>query len=571
MAQTSAADKLRPALQIFAKYHFWMLAVIVPCIIVPSLFMAHGHLLKQIDVVREQIKACISSLKSVRGITQHPNPAWSSDIDTSTMRVKRETLAEWQRFWDSQASLRTWPDALGADFVKAATNLKPDGKLSLKLLERYQNMVRSLVRELPGRMGAEDMMHTGGSGGEGRPRPMASLAPPGDPSQSGMRPGLFSGGQSAAPGGEPQASPYNLVWNPTNQQQLYKWFDWETPPTTTMVVMAQEELRVYGVLCDLIARMNKPATGPHNAAIAVVNELLIGYPAATDVVGGATKGRIRSASQQPGGGMGMMSSMDPSGSTEGSGGGKPAHPRFGGGSSSMGSGSSDPAMAEAAPVAAGPTDEALRGWVYVDFNDKPLDGAQLTSAPDATMVHLMPFVMKLVMDQRQIDALLVEMATSPLPIDGRQVRITAAGGPGDAGGMVSAPSPSEGMSGMSGGGPPAGSRIYDVPVEIHGTIGLATQPTEAAVGLEPGQGVEQPAGEGDKSAAAIAAPPFPLRGMVRGTAAAGPAAAGGGCWQRQPTSAHGQVASHTARSPQRLSQRPSSAPGPLPSRRRTPS
>jgi hypothetical protein len=156
MAQSSAADKLRPAIQILSKYHFWMLAVVVPCIIVPSLFMAHGHLLKQIDVVREQIKACISSLKSVRGITQHPNPAWSNDIDTSTMRVKRETLAEWQRFWDSQASLRTWPDALGADFVKAATNLKPDGKLSLKLLERYQNMVRSLVRELPGRMGAED-------------------------------------------------------------------------------------------------------------------------------------------------------------------------------------------------------------------------------------------------------------------------------------------------------------------------------------------------------------------------------------------------------------------------------
>jgi hypothetical protein len=55
----------------------------------------------------------------------------------------------------------------------------------------------------------------------------------------------------------------------------------------------------------------------------------------------------------------------------------------------------------------------------------------------------------------------------------------------------------EGMSGMSGGGPASGGRIYDVPVEIYGSIGLATQPSESALGIEPGQG-EEPAGDEEK-------------------------------------------------------------------------
>ena len=527
MAQSSAADKLRPALQILSKYHFWMLAVVVPCIVVPVLFMAHAHLLKQINVVRDQIKSCLSSLQSVRKITQHPNPTWSNDIDTSTMRVKRETLTEWRRFWDSQATFRTWPDSLGADFVKAATALKPDGKLSRKLLERYQDVVRSLVRELPARMGAEEFMLPTGSMGDSRPRGPAPMGP-GEMPQPGLPPGLFQPGSG---GNQPQASPYVTMWNPANQQQIYTSFDWEKAPTTTMVLMAQEELRVYGLLCDVISRMNKSATGPHNAAIAAVNELLVGYPAAADVAGGATKGRIRSASQQAGGQMAMMGSMDPAAAPEGGGGGgKPAHPRFGAGSSGPGGpgGSmammADPAAAEGAGAAAaggGPTDEALRTWVYVDFNDHPLDAAQLASAPDAQMVHLMPFVMKLVMDQRQIDALLVELATAPLPIDVRQVRINASsGGAGGPGGMMMPQSmgPSEGMSGMSGmsgmagASSSSGGRNYDLPVEIHGTVGLATQPSEAAVGLEPGQGAEQSGDNDEKPAAGPkAASALPLR------------------------------------------------------------
>jgi hypothetical protein len=87
--------------------------------------------------------------------------------------------------------------------------------------------------------------------------------------------------------------------------------------------------------------------------------------------------------------------------------------------------------------------------------------------------------------------LLTELATSTLPIDVRQLRINAAGGPGGAA-----------AAGMSGavlgagavpGGDGTGSRLYDVTLELRGSVGLATEPNEEAVGLEPGEGAGQPA------------------------------------------------------------------------------
>ena len=113
----------------------------------------------------------------------------------------------------------------------------------------------------------------------------------------------------------------------------------------------------------------------------------------------------------------------------------------------------------------------------------------------------MPFVLRVVIDQRQIDALLVSLSTATLPIDVRQVRMNApmAGQTG----MASMP---DGSSGGPGGpGVPTGNvgRFYDVTLELRGTIGLATPPNEGTVGLELGQGdAEAPADAGEKSAPA---------------------------------------------------------------------
>jgi hypothetical protein len=90
------------------------------------------------------------------------------------------------------------------------------------------------------------------------------------------------------------------------------------------------------------------------------------------------------------------------------------------------------------------------------------------------MVHLMPFVLRVTMDQRKIDALLADLATSAVPIDVRQVRINPsqqAGGLG--GGPGAAPAPMDGSGGI---------RPFDVTVELRGTVGLSPPPDKNAIG-----------------------------------------------------------------------------------------
>jgi hypothetical protein len=164
--------------------------------------------------------------------------------------------------------------------------------------------------------------------------------------------------------------------------------------------------------------------------------------------------------------------------------GRPANPRFaGGGGSAMGmgpvpggeGGMVDPA---AAPVAS--PDEQLKEWIYVDFTGKPLTAAELATVPAAKMVHLMPFVLRVTMDQRKLDALLADLATNAVPIDVRQVRINPSQQPGGGGGgpgrgEFAAPAAMT----MDGG---SGLRPFDVTVELRGTVGLAPPPEKTAIG-----------------------------------------------------------------------------------------
>jgi hypothetical protein len=478
MAKTSVADTARPWLALLAKYHFWLLALVVPLVLLPLLFVAQDRLTTQIEAVRNEIEGHISALKNVRQIPQHPNDSWANDIDTSTMRVKRETLAEWRKFWDSQEAIRVWPDSLGPDFVKAAETLKPDGKLSPRLLERYQDVVRTLVRELPTRLGVEDAMKDVSDAGQSSPNV---------PMQPTIRPEMMRPGMGPADGVQ-EVSPYVATWSSENQQRIFASFNWDKKPSTAKVLLAQEELWVYDALCDVVARINKPATGPHNAAISTIDELYVGYPAAEDNPGGVGGGRVIRvvAKQMPDGlppdmmGPGAMGPGGPDAAV-----GRPPNPRFEGGQTGV-PGMGVPGMGapggEGGAAVPADTDEMLRNWVYVDFTGKPLDATQLGAAVDCQMVHLMPFVLRVVIDQRQIDALLVSLATAKVPIDVRQVRINTS-----TSGQAAPTAGWDDNTAVTAVTAGAG-RLYDVTLELRGTIGLATPPNQGTVGLEPGQG-----------------------------------------------------------------------------------
>jgi len=500
-------DSLRQQLAPVLKHHFWILAALVPVVLVPALFMAAADRRKVIASERTKIDGHVSALKSVQTKTDHPNAAWAKAFDRQAATVRKELLAEWTALWTSQQSLRVWPEVLGRDFLGAIAAVESGSRKDLQpaFKDRYQNTLPDIVRQLPARMGCEDLMgdaeDAAGQGlGFGARRPGG----PGRPFGGGI-------GDDA----EATRSPEVLVWKPEDQKRLLGSFTWAKAPSTTQVLLAQEELWVYGLLCDAIKRINEGSTAMFDARITTVDELAVGYLAAEDKPGGQGGGRILAGMLPIGGGMGGLEDgmagaepgMEATGESSELFTGRPPNPRFSGGGVEglEGLGQQLPAGLAAPPgmppgpgesmeggEAAGPSltyDDMLKQWIYVDFTGRPLTAPELATAPDARLVHLMPFVLRVVIDQREIDRLLAELASNPVPIDVRQVRINPSAQTGGEGGGFGGPRgglPS--MPGGLGGPMPGGGaegerrRPFDVILELRGTVGLATPPDPAALG-----------------------------------------------------------------------------------------
>lgn len=496
-------EQFRPYVAALAKYHFWILAAIVPIVLVPLLFSGTSKIDREIQSRSQEIDNRVSALKSVQGIESHPNEGWTEVVEAQTKKIQEETISEWQRFWKDQEPLRVWPKRLGDDFIKAVSGLKPGGTLNRAFLQRYQNTVQELARDLPKRMGADDLMAEGAVPG--------GVGIEGGPGARGPFGGEF-GGPRGGPGGEfggPRpgfgapatgGSTALVQWADADQKRVLDSFTFDTNAkrsgkdviSTTQVLLAQEDLWVYGLFCDVIKKLNENAPDRFEAPISSVSELAVGYPAAEDQPGGQGGGRIQMMSA-PGaaggefGGEGMPSPEMVGGmGMPGEGGmaaaGRPLNPRFSGGGSMTMMGPGGPMGGElggdpsaVAPVAS--PDEQLKEWIYVDFSGKPLTAAELGTLPAAKMVHLVPFRLGVMMDQRKLDALLTELATNPVPIDVRQVRInpsqqSGGGGGRPGGGEFAAPSPSFPSTDAAG----TNGRPYDVFVELRGTVGLAPVP-----------------------------------------------------------------------------------------------
>ena len=491
-------ESIRPYAEPVVKYHFWILAAVVPLLLIPALLAASGVLDQSITAKRSEIDGHLSSLRQINGEQEHPNEKWVSKVGERTASIRNDLLAEWKTFWESQAPLRIWPeDVLGEDFVKDVTAAKPGKQPALRraMLERYQDRVRALVRQLPGRMGCEEMME-GDAAGTGR----MSTPPAGRPSPRGarVREGFGDPGQLEL------RDP--LVWNPADQQRVFQSFDWVDRPSTTQVLLAQEELWVYGLFCDAIRAMNANETEAAKVAISEVQELAVGYSAAEDQPGGQGAGRVL---KKMTGGFGMdagmegESGMDRAGpgmmepGMEGGLGGpaqRPPHPRFQGSSGGEGRRSSRMPMGmEGEGAEAGPPvspDEALQQWIYVDLTGRPLMASELATVPDAQLLHIMPFTLRLMMDQRKIDQLLSEFATNNVPVDVRQVRLnpvegrhagSSGRGPSGRGGRGGGPR-GGGESMLQGSmGQQDGTRPFDMTVELRGTVALALPPRQQIV------------------------------------------------------------------------------------------
>ena len=450
-------DDLRGYLKQLQKYHFWLLALLMPLILVPLAFTADAQLLREIETRKSAVEAKVVSVKSVASKTAegleefgHPQPEWEERISQSNDALRETILSQWTYLWDQQKSIRVWPVELRSDFRGAISRLKPDEDLPTRFRDKYLNTIHRVVKKLPERIDATESMNAAvvddgfGRGDFGMPNSVVN-----------------------------DSADRTAVWDSMDQSELYQSFFWTSTPSTKQILLAQEELWAYMILCDVVAKANNQSAGYHDATIPYISRLAVGYRAAEEDPGGRKSGRIKTLSSGFDDYMDMGMDMDIDGQTS-----KPPNPRF------EFSGTSDIEMEydedTGMPIDSDSeeNDDALLNWIYVDSEGKPLDSAIVAASPDTKFVHYIPFCLKGKVDQRKLDLLLRSFATMSIPIDVRQVRINP-----------------EAMDSMSGEGAMMdemglgqnredGVRRYDLDVELRGSIALSQRPDRTALGLE---------------------------------------------------------------------------------------
>ena len=126
-AMVQIPDSIRPIVTTWVKVHFWILALLVPLVLLPAVFMAKAGMASKIETHRGKIKKAVADLNGITGKSPHPNEKWAKEISKRARQVDEETEQVWESLWESQKPIRKWPD-FGADFVGRAASLKQIGR-----------------------------------------------------------------------------------------------------------------------------------------------------------------------------------------------------------------------------------------------------------------------------------------------------------------------------------------------------------------------------------------------------------------------------------------------------------
>lgn len=532
-------DQIKQFLAVAKKHHFWILSGMALLMGLGGWFYATSQI--NADKAKEiaEIKSKEQAARSISSEQNHPNRQYVEGMDRFVSLYRSDVERAWQRKRDAQQKDLAWPGELnvsGTDFTDSIDGLLrgrpieavPDEELRLavRLRERYRDYIKEELPKLAERIGAKWAPQGGGRG--------QSTGYGGGEGYGGYEEATpYVGGMEYdAPGGAGRGrgplreKPPLVVWNPSNQGAIQAdSFDWTSrdnnTPTTKEVLYAQENLWVLENLMDIIARTNGAITEPHQATIKRIDSIEFGREV-LPINSKVARVRKRTAGTGMEGmeGMdGMDGSMDYS--TEGS---DPTSTEYG-----MEGGAVDPSL----------LDPAHRR--YVDKDYKKLTAEELKTAmasPSADQYYLavakrLPVRMKLQMDQRKIDKLLVECGNANLMVEVRQVRVAgkatgrgAGGGYGGGGGYDGGGADYGGGDDYGGGGYGGGGyedeagagmetyggrggargktdpdeKIFEVPVEIYGIIYIYNPVNKELLGVEEGdlseeEGLDENLGE----------------------------------------------------------------------------
>lgn len=515
-------DKIRPIISVLGKYHFWILSALVGVLTLAVWHLAAAGLDDQRAKNVTQIKTYEGNMQRIAGESDHPNEDTIKKINEDTVEQGNKVFRLWEDLYGEQREkVLRWPNVFYPEFYQEVENKDFGTPLSLTVREDYNLYIKQQVPKLAEIIDATKL----------------------DPN-TGQPPQRFPTGLENGGGGEAEVDPYVVSWV-EDQSRLLQYLDWDRPPGSTRMWVAQEDLWVYQTLLEIIRQTNmldeqRYASGPYNAAVKEIIQMQVGAEAAKQ----QPTGRILFLGQRAAAG-GMMGGglEDEGGGMRGMGGG-PGAMGYGsmgamGGMNMEGEGGFGRGGAGAGGVQMTEEMEAqiLLSGRYLDESGKPIMGAGAAGGADAadasaappsgggtgadlvpkTEFKRLPILLAVRMDQQKLPKLLVACANAPLPIEVTQVRINpeasmsgGAGGGSGFGGMgrgmmgggLGRGMMGGGMLGMGDeGGYPGGGyggggfgargitgeeevNPAVVPVVIHGIVYIYNKPDKQALGVE---------------------------------------------------------------------------------------
>jgi hypothetical protein len=262
----------------------------------------------------------------------------------------------------------------------------------------------------------------------------------------------------------PAAHEYKVTWDSASQQDVEKLLYFPTVPSSAEVRQAQEDIWIYKALLNVIKDMNE---GTYFAKVRRISEISIGARAAVEFRAGMSGSRIER----------LKAAAAPAAADGG-------------------------AAAVASPAEGEAVAKAIDENRYVDPDGKPLP----SGAAALLQFKRMPIYMKLTIDQREINKLLVECANAPLPVEVRQLRINPSKGEGSSSGSAKK-NTSGGQAATA--APMTESEIFEVPIELAGIIYIYNPPDVAKLGAAPADAAAAPAGGTPAPAVVPAVVPMP--------------------------------------------------------------
>lgn len=506
-------------LEILKKYHFWVLLGVVIAATLGIGMVAMSKTGAQTDARMKVIEGRFRGLANIASRPDAPNEELIANTQKETEDQTEIAFEAWSELYRRQKKSNQLPETLTRGFKDAfeigdlifhslpqlvqklggrrptaeefaayhglpreklpiiRTVLSDQGKLSWSHLIEYQTFIRyhfpTLFNErVKVRRKIEEEDNSGGAGG-GNVRPMP-----------GLPPGAFNPG-----GSEKKEVEWEGLVDWEGRDEIVQRFSWEELPSTTKVLLAQEDLWVYEALLNIIINTNMIETGEVDPdGNKVTREPVDHEECPVKRIDTLEIGRQ------------VAETIDRKGTSV-----------FG---AATGEAEEDAKPAAAAPAASrgGTEGEAenledadLLGVRYVDDKGQPLEAGAENRFPQ---FNVMPIRMKLLIDQSKVSKLLAECANSSMPVDVRRLRIRPGTGkgldlgpargsrpPGAHGGLPGPGRPPVAQL-MGGGGqsrsPDDETNLSDIPIEIEGVIYIYNPPT--LKDLETVATVEEPTG-----------------------------------------------------------------------------